>query len=46
MENSVDPIHTEWLHGHLYEFQKKPALKTALAAITTPRSPSTNSPAA
>ena len=19
MENSVDPVHTEWLHGHLYE---------------------------
>jgi 5,5'-dehydrodivanillate O-demethylase len=23
MENSVDPIHTEWLHGHQYEFQKE-----------------------
>lgn len=23
MENSLDPIHTEWLHGHLYEFQKE-----------------------
>lgn len=23
MENSVDPIHTEWLHGHHYEFQKE-----------------------
>ena len=22
MENSMDPIHTEWLHGHHYEFQK------------------------
>jgi 5,5'-dehydrodivanillate O-demethylase len=21
MENSVDPVHTEWLHGHLYELQ-------------------------
>ena len=21
MENSVDPVHTEWLHGHLHEFQ-------------------------
>lgn len=23
MENSVDPIHTEWLHGHHYEFIKE-----------------------
>jgi len=23
MENSVDPIHTEWLHGHHYEFLKE-----------------------
>lgn len=23
MENSLDPIHTEWLHGHQYEFQKE-----------------------
>jgi 5,5'-dehydrodivanillate O-demethylase len=23
MENSVDPVHTEWLHGHLYEFLKE-----------------------
>ena len=23
MENSMDPIHTEWLHGHHYEFQKE-----------------------
>jgi 5,5'-dehydrodivanillate O-demethylase oxygenase subunit len=23
MENSLDPIHTEWLHGHHYEFQKE-----------------------
>ena len=22
MENSLDPVHTEWLHGHQYEFQK------------------------
>jgi 5,5'-dehydrodivanillate O-demethylase len=23
MENSVDPVHTEWLHGHLHEFQSE-----------------------
>lgn len=23
MENSLDPIHTEWLHGHHYEFIKE-----------------------
>ncbi len=23
MENSVDPVHTEWLHGHHYEFVKE-----------------------
>ena len=23
MENSLDPIHTEWLHGHQYQFQKE-----------------------
>lgn len=23
MENSLDPVHTEWLHGHLYEFLKE-----------------------
>jgi 5,5'-dehydrodivanillate O-demethylase len=23
MENSVDPVHTEWLHGKLYEFIKE-----------------------
>ena len=23
MENSLDPIHTEWLHGHHYEFLKE-----------------------
>jgi 5,5'-dehydrodivanillate O-demethylase len=23
MENSLDPVHTEWLHGHQYEFQKE-----------------------
>ncbi len=25
MENSVDPVHTEWLHGHLYELQREAA---------------------
>jgi 5,5'-dehydrodivanillate O-demethylase oxygenase subunit len=23
MENSLDPVHTEWLHGNLYEFVKE-----------------------
>ncbi len=23
MENSVDPVHTEWLHGKLYEFERE-----------------------
>jgi 5,5'-dehydrodivanillate O-demethylase len=23
MENSLDPVHTEWLHGHRYEFVKE-----------------------
>jgi len=23
MENSLDPVHTEWLHGHHYEFVKE-----------------------
>ena len=23
MENSLDPVHTEWLHGHTYEFVKE-----------------------
>ena len=23
MENSLDPVHTEWLHGKLYEFYKE-----------------------
>jgi 5,5'-dehydrodivanillate O-demethylase len=23
MENSLDPVHTEWLHGKYYEFQKE-----------------------
>ena len=25
MENSVDPVHTEWLHGKLYEFVEREA---------------------
>jgi 5,5'-dehydrodivanillate O-demethylase oxygenase subunit len=33
MENSVDPIHTEWLHGHHYEFQKEQeGVKVAISA--------------
>jgi 5,5'-dehydrodivanillate O-demethylase oxygenase subunit len=35
MENSLDPIHTEWLHGHTYEFvkqQKKENVKVAISA--------------
>ena len=32
MENSVDPVHTEWLHGKLYEFVKEAEnAKVALA---------------
>jgi 5,5'-dehydrodivanillate O-demethylase len=32
MENSVDPVHTEWLHGHLFQFvAEKQGLRTALA---------------
>jgi 5,5'-dehydrodivanillate O-demethylase len=32
MENSVDPVHTEWLHGRLFEFVlEKQGVKTALA---------------
>jgi 5,5'-dehydrodivanillate O-demethylase len=23
MENSLDPVHTEWLHGHYFEFQRE-----------------------
>ena len=23
MENSLDPVHTEWLHGHQHEFQRE-----------------------
>lgn len=33
MENSVDPIHTEWLHGHHYEFLKeREGIKVAISA--------------
>ena len=33
MENSMDPIHTEWLHGHHYEFQKEQeGIKVAISA--------------
>ncbi len=33
MENSLDPVHTEWLHGHLYEFVKeKEGVKVAISA--------------
>jgi 5,5'-dehydrodivanillate O-demethylase len=32
MENSVDPVHTEWLHGKLYEFiQEKNGVKVAIS---------------
>jgi 5,5'-dehydrodivanillate O-demethylase oxygenase subunit len=33
MENSLDPIHTEWLHGHQHEFQKEQeGIKVAISA--------------
>jgi 5,5'-dehydrodivanillate O-demethylase len=33
MENSLDPVHTEWLHGHQYEFQNAQAgVKVAISA--------------
>lgn len=33
MENSADPIHTEWLHGHHYEFLKEQeGIKVAISA--------------
>ncbi|MGV6875772.1 Rieske 2Fe-2S domain-containing protein [Pseudochelatococcus sp. B33] len=33
MENSLDPVHTEWLHGHLYEFVKEQEnVKVAISA--------------
>ena len=32
MENSLDPVHTEWLHGKLYEFVKEDeGVKTAIS---------------
>lgn len=32
MENSADPVHTEWLHGHLHQFRnEKEGVKTAIA---------------
>jgi 5,5'-dehydrodivanillate O-demethylase len=32
MENSADPVHTEWLHGKLYEFvREKDGVKVAIA---------------
>ena len=32
MENSLDPVHTEWLHGKLYEFMKEDeGVKTAIS---------------
>ncbi len=32
MENSVDPVHTEWLHGKLYEFlNEKDGAKVAIS---------------
>jgi 5,5'-dehydrodivanillate O-demethylase len=32
MENSVDPVHTQWLHGKLYEFvQEKNGVKVAIS---------------
>ena len=33
MENSLDPIHTEWLHGHHHEFQnEQQGIKVAISA--------------
>jgi 5,5'-dehydrodivanillate O-demethylase len=34
MENSLDPIHTEWLHGHTYEFIKEQRGKGHKVAIS------------
>ena len=34
MENSLDPIHTEWLHGHTYEFVKEQQGKGHKVAIS------------
>ena len=35
MENSLDPIHTEWLHGHTYEFIKEQKGQGHKVAIST-----------
>jgi 5,5'-dehydrodivanillate O-demethylase len=34
MENSLDPIHTEWLHGHTYEFVKQQQNDNVKVAIS------------
>jgi 5,5'-dehydrodivanillate O-demethylase len=34
MENSLDPIHTEWLHGHAYEFVKEQQGRSHKVAIS------------
>ncbi|MFZ3358081.1 MAG: aromatic ring-hydroxylating dioxygenase subunit alpha [Xanthobacteraceae bacterium] len=34
MENSLDPIHTEWLHGHTYEFVKEQQSDNVKVAIS------------
>jgi 5,5'-dehydrodivanillate O-demethylase len=34
MENSLDPVHTEWLHGHTYEFIKEQQGKGHKVAIS------------
>ena len=34
MENSMDPVHTEWLHGHTYEFVKEQKGQTHKVAIS------------
>src|SRR6202008_2113435 len=34
METSLDPIHTEWLHGHTYEFIKEQQGKGTKVAIS------------
>ncbi len=31
MENSVDPVHTEWLHGAFYEYRQKGKVKVAIS---------------
>ena len=34
MENSLDPVHTEWLHGHTYEFVKEQKGQSQKVAIS------------